>query len=105
MMADGQISEGRARLIPIVGPDGVTPAWITRVLRGAGIDARVGAVHARKIGSGQVGESVRFTLTYASAPPDAPTTVVGKFPSPDPDSRATGVNLGNYVREVRFYLD
>ena len=91
--------------IPIVGPRDVTPAWVTRALRAAGIDARVGAVVGRKIGTGQVGESVRFTLSYDSAPPGAPSTVVGKFPSPDPDSRAVGVNLGNYVREVRFYLD
>ncbi len=78
---------------------------MTRALRAAGIDAHVGAVAGRKIGTGQVGESVRFTLGYDSAPADAPATVVGKFPSPDPDSRAVGVNLGNYNREVRFYLD
>ena len=91
--------------IPIVGPADVTPDWMTRVLASTGIDARVSAVHARKVGTGQVGESVRFTLTYASAPPGAPATVVGKFPSPDPDSRSVGVNLGNYYREVRFYRD
>jgi hypothetical protein len=98
-------SGGGSGPIPIVGPDAITPAWMTRALRAAGIDARVGAVAGRKIGTGQVGESVRFALTYDSAPADAPSTVVGKFPSPDPDSRAVGVNLGNYVREVRFYLD
>jgi hypothetical protein len=89
--------------IPIVGPHAVTPEWMTRALRAGGIDARVAAVAGRKIGTGQV--SVRFTLSYDSAPADAPSTVVGKFPSPDPDSRAVGVNLGNYNREVRFYLD
>ena len=98
-------SDGGSGLIPIVGPDAVTPAWMTQALRSAGVDARVSAVAGRKIGTGQVGESVRFTLSYASAPADAPTTVVGKFPSPDPDSRAVGVGLGNYIREVRFYLD
>lgn len=91
--------------IPIVGSAEVTREWMTRVLRGAGIDAKVGAIHATKVGTGQVGESVRFTLTYDSAPADAPATVVGKFPSPDPDSRSVGVNLGNYYREVRFYRD
>jgi hypothetical protein len=91
--------------IPIVGPDAVTPEWMTRALQAGGIDARVAAVTGRKIGTGQVGESVRFDLSYDSAPLGAPSTVVGKFPSPDPDSRAVGVTLGNYHREVRFYLD
>ena len=29
--------------------------------------------------------------------------MVGKFPSSGEQSRATGVALGNYLREVRFY--
>ena len=99
------MTTGQRGRIPIVGPGAITPEWMTRALAAAGIDARVGAVTGRKIGAGQVGESVRFTLSYDWAAADAPATVVGKFPSPDPDSRAVGVNLGNYNREVRFYLD
>ena len=91
--------------IPIVGHASVTPAWMTAVLRQAGFDACVCAISGKKIGAGQVGESFRFTLTYDSAAVGAPRTVVGKFPSPDPDSRATGVNFGNYYREVRFYRE
>ncbi|HVR29528.1 MAG TPA: phosphotransferase, partial [Thermoanaerobaculia bacterium] len=34
---------------------------------------------------------------------DAPRSLVGKFPSDDPVSRQTGVDLGNYRREVEFY--
>jgi hypothetical protein len=96
---------GACGRIPIVGPGAVTPEWMTRALRAGGIDARVGAIAGRKIGAGQVGESVRFELRYDSAPASAPTTVVGKFPSPDPDSRAVDADRGNYNREVRFYLD
>ncbi len=33
----------------------------------------------------------------------APATVVGKFPSADPVSKQTGIQLNNYVREVFFY--
>ncbi len=89
---------------PIVASVDVTPAWMTAALAQAGIDARVATVHGRRVGTGQVGESVRFTLTYdGDAPPDAPDTVVGKFPSSDPESRSTGVNFGNYFREVWFY--
>ena len=100
---DVRIACGR---IPIVGPGAITPEWMTRALRAGGIDARVGAIAGRKIGTGQVGESVRFDPALRlRAGQTRPTTVVGKFPSPDPDSRAVGVDLGNYNREVRFYLD
>ena len=46
---------------------------------------------------------MKFTLDYADAPPDAPRSLVGKFPSPEIDSFNTGVMLGNYIREVNFY--
>ena len=32
-----------------------------------------------------------------------PTTLIAKLPSPDPTSRATGIALRNYEREVSFY--
>ena len=77
---------------------------MTAALRQAGLDPTIRALESRRIGAGQVGESVRFTLTYeGDPPPGAPRTVVGKFPSSDPESRATGVNYGNYYREVWFY--
>jgi hypothetical protein len=34
-----------------------------------------------------------------------PRTLVGKFPSDDPTSRATGVQLRNYLKEVSFYRE
>ena len=34
--------------------------------------------------------------------PTAPVSLVGKFPSDDPLSRATGVQLRNYIKEVSF---
>ena len=77
---------------------------MTAVLRLAGIKATVASLTAKRVGTGQVGESVRFTLTYDGDPPgNAPATVVGKFPSSDPESRTTGVSFGNYQREVWFY--
>ena len=84
-------------------PSAVDAAWLTAVLQQAGVDAVVGSFTAANVGSGQIGESVRFKLTYARDADGAPRSLVGKFPSPDEDSRRTGVNLGNYVREVRFY--
>ncbi|MBO6633235.1 phosphotransferase [Parvibaculum sp.] len=91
--------------LPIVASAAVTPEWMTGVLRKAGHDVTVSGVTGKRVGTGQVGESVRFTLSYKGDPKDAPATVVGKFPSSDPESRATGVNFGNYIREVNFYRE
>jgi len=52
---------------------------------------------------GQIGDSVRFRLDYARGGEDAPASLVGKFPAAGDESRKTGVALGNYIREVRFY--
>jgi len=84
-------------------PQAIDAAWLTAVLREGGVDAVVDRVAATKIGTGQIGDSMRFELSYARAPADAPASLVGKFPSAGEESRATGVRLGNYLREVRFY--
>lgn len=89
--------------IPIIRPAAVTPRWLTAVLRQAGHDVTVSDMKAKRVGTGQVGESVRFELTYQGDAKKAPQTIVGKFPSSDEESRATGVNFGNYIREVNFY--
>lgn len=84
-------------------PGAIDAAWLTAVLQNAEVDAVVDRFEARNVGTGQIGESVRFKLTYARGGDDAPASLVGKFPSPDATSRGTGVMLGNYLREVRFY--
>ena len=84
-------------------PWAVDAAWLTAVLQAGGIDAVVRGFTAANVGAGQIGESLRFTLDYARGGDDAPASLVGKFPSPAEDSRATGHMLGNYLREVRFY--
>jgi hypothetical protein len=89
--------------LPIVPPEAITPAWLTRALAAKGVQARVRDFTTRRIGTGQIGQSIRFDLAYDEAPPGAPASLVGKFPAPEPDSRNTGVALGNYRREVNFY--
>lgn len=84
-------------------PADIDAAWLTAVLQRAGVDAVVQGFEAANVGTGQIGESVRFRLRYERDGEGAPASLVGKFPSPDEDSRRTGVMLGNYVREVRFY--
>jgi aminoglycoside/choline kinase family phosphotransferase len=82
-----------------MGDADLTPEHFSRWL---GHD--VAAIAATPIGDGLVGMNLRVQLTYAGATPDgAPATVVVKLPSPDPTSRATGIALRNYEREVLFY--
>jgi hypothetical protein len=89
--------------IPILQPAAITPAWLSSVLRAGGVDAEVRDFKSRRIGTGQIGDSIRFDLVYARAPEGAPASLVGKFPSSSEVSRATGIALGNYLREVNFY--
>ena len=81
-------------------PDRITPGWITEVLAQAGVNAKVTGFTASSIGTGQVGENVRFKLTGTG---DLPASIVGKFASADPVSRQTGIDTANYLREVHFY--
>jgi hypothetical protein len=87
----------------ILRPQDADADWLTRVLAAGGVDAVVKSFTAQAVGTGQIGDSVRFTLAYARGGEDAPRSLVGKFPSAGDQSRATGVALGNYLREVNFY--
>lgn len=86
----------------IPAPDEVDRDWLTARLRDAGHgDVEVRAFTATRIGTGQIGQCIRYELELAGT--DAPRRLVGKFPSDDPLSRETGVGLRNYYREVQFY--
>lgn len=92
--------------IEIVSPQDIGPDWMTKVLRRKGIDATVARVEMEAVGTGQVAETRRFTLTYeASPPPEAPRSLIGKFPSDDKVSAETGKSLGVYRAEVMFYRE
>jgi hypothetical protein len=60
---------------------------------------------AAHIGTGQMSDSHRISLDYADPDGAGPATVVLKIASADSSSRATGVGLGIYEREVRFYSE
>ena len=90
--------------IEIPGPADVTAQWLTGCLQSSGYPkAEVRGFSARNIGTGQIGQCVRYELDYVQADPDLPARLVGKFASDDPVSSGTGVALRNYYREVRFY--
>jgi aminoglycoside phosphotransferase (APT) family kinase protein len=90
----------------IPSPETLTPEFFTELLRANGLpDARVAGFRAEPVGTGQIGRCIRFSLDFGEARAGAPSTLVGKFPSLDPLSRQTGVDLRNYAREVYFYRE
>lgn len=80
-----------------MSPDQVTPEWLSEVF-----GADVSAVESHRIGDGLVGLNLRVALTHSGGD-TVPDSVVIKLPSVDPTSRATGIALRNYEREVKFY--
>lgn len=81
---------------PPMGPDDVTAVRLSEML-----GADIGRVESERIGDGLVGLNLRVHLLDAA--PELPSSVVLKLPSLDETSRATGVALRNYEREVKFY--
>jgi len=75
---------------------GVTSEWMSEILGSA-----VEVASTERIGDGLVGLNLRVILAGGA---DVPHSVVIKLPSADPTSRATGIGLRNYEREVKFYL-
>jgi hypothetical protein len=88
-------------------PADMTPEWLTAALVQVGALARgtrVTSFETTPIGTGQMADTVRFTLDY-DVPAAGPASVVGKFASVDDQSRATGLALRAYEIEVRFYRE
>lgn len=86
--------------IVVERPSDLTPEWLTAVI-GAGT---VTAYTVDRIGTGQMSECYRIGLTYADGH-DGPATVILKVAATDPVSRQTGLALGLYEREVKFYTE
>lgn len=91
--------------LPIASaPEQLTAEWLTAALTSSGhLDGTaVAEVSAKPLGTGQMCDSVRLTLTY-DGPTDAPTSVVAKLPAADDVSRNTAIAMRSYEKEVRFY--
>ena len=92
--------------LPILMPEAITPEWLTRALVKRGIEAVVDSFEIEAVGTGQLGETRRFHLRYNGvAPPDAPPTVVGKFPSHNEVAAKSGKEMGFYRSELMFYRE
>ncbi|MDG2333266.1 MAG: phosphotransferase [Myxococcota bacterium] len=84
--------------------DEITPTWLNAVLaRNGHPDALIEDFTAESIGTGQVGENLRLTPSYAASGEEGPASLVAKLPSPNEVSRNTAVAQGIYQREVYFY--
>ncbi len=87
----------------------ITPAWLTEVLHASGAappEARVHSFTHNRIGTGKLGDMIRFELTWVGGDgADLPPTLVGKFASTDPTSRQAGLVTGIYAREISFYQE
>ncbi len=90
-------------------PDEVTASWIEQLLSTDQISATVRSVSHHRIGTGQIGQNHRYAIVYAdptgAALAGAPSSLVGKFVSPDPVSRGTGLAMGIYAKEAAFYRE
>ena len=93
---------GAASLIRTV--DELSAEWLGGAIGRTGVEL----LGTERIGTGQMSESRRVRIAYADASDEIggrarPTSVVIKTASEDESSRSTGVGLGVYEREVRFY--
>ena len=85
-------------------PRDLTPDWLTAILQRAGHDVCVTSCRSESVGTGQMAHNERIFLDYEGERGTAPATIVGKFPSPNSESRASGAR-GGYRAEVRFYTE
>lgn len=97
----------------------VTPETATNALRQAGLlgsRGELAAVAVEPIGTGQMADSLRLSLTYADAVgevgderseahPKPPRSIVAKLTSSDERSRMTGRAMRSYEIEVGFYRE
>lgn len=82
----------------------ITPEWLTQVLQEAGelTGEHVVGISSRPLGTGQMCDSFRLSVTY-SASCNAPATLVAKLPAADETSRNAAKLVRAYEKEVRFY--
>ncbi|EUA44500.1 phosphotransferase enzyme family protein [Mycobacterium xenopi 3993] len=81
-------------------PSDLSADWLTGIL---GIP--IAGFGVERIGTGQMSECYRIELAYSGETPVGPPSVVLKVAATDPVSRQTGLTLGLYEREVRFYRE
>ena len=97
------------RLLPAM-PQGITPAWLTAVLRDRGVlaaHASITALEALQVGEGvgMMSELSRLVPTYEGPAGDAPRSFIAKYPSQNPTNRQIAMDFNLYEREVRYFAE
>jgi aminoglycoside/choline kinase family phosphotransferase len=89
------------------GPQDLTPEWLTDALRVGGVISGLKVTSLVKEvlgeGAGFMGQLVRVRLEYDTDAPDAPRSLIAKFPSNLPENRQVADAFRFYEREIRFY--
>jgi Ecdysteroid kinase-like family len=85
----------------VSAPSDLTNEWLEQALD----SGPVASFETERIGTGQMSVSHRVRIAYADGDGTGPSSVVLKVPAEDETSRQTGVALGLYEREVRFYAE
>lgn len=86
----------------LAGAHELTAEWLSAALASRLGGATVTAVQAEPVGTGQVSDSVRLTLTY-DRPTGLPATFVAKVPSASEASRTAARMVRTYEIEAAFY--
>jgi len=87
-------------------PKAIEPDWLTGQLEAAGVARGARVVDVAfdgYIGTGQTGSNARLKLTWDEPQDHHPASLVGKFPSTDPNARAAAFGNGVYLKEWTFY--
>jgi len=82
----------------------LTAEWLNAALAPRLDGSVVTSLQAVPIGTGQVSDSVRLTLSYSRAA-GLPATMIAKVPSADPASRMAARATRTYEIEARFYAE
>ncbi len=91
-------------------PQGLTPEWLTGVLRDAQVlphNVRITDAVRSQVGEGvgMMSELSRVTLTYDEANDALPRTLMAKYPSQNPTNRGVAMSYNLYERETRYFSE
>jgi len=84
----------------------LTSEWLTDILRASGVsdDVTVSGVSVAPVSDpGQTSQAVRIALEYEKAGPEAPSSLIGKFPTEFEQARTYAQSAGAYLKEVQFF--
>ncbi len=84
----------------------LTGEWLTQALHRCGIpeDVKVTNFTIGPVSDpGQTSEVIRIELEYNRKNPEAPRSLIGKFPSKYEQARMLAIVLDTYLKEVRFF--